>query len=240
VSTQAQFQKATNVEQLADELRRSSLSTLRLEHVTCQGETTVVAYWETLDQGQMNVLTSVVASHVPQPAGPSPEPDPLQGLPRDDLGNLKVCTWFPALGYIPVFWGYKFRPIVGETFFYDIHIPSALRIWGGKAFVRGLKDGDDGDYLEFSIVDKDDVLGLFGVYGIQPPQVLQIKKFVRTMWIRRQSGPDHVIDLVPPPLMGDPLYPGLYMRVAYVCDAACHTPGDEPPYVNIELRLFEP
>ena len=83
------------------------------------------------------------------------------------------------------------------------------------------------------------MLGYFGPMGITPPQVLECKKFVRTLWIRRNSSSDQVLDLTPTPLMGDPLYPGLYMRVAYTCDGQCHVEGDIAPYVNLELRLFE-
>jgi len=70
-----------------------------------------------------------------------------------------------------------------------------------------------GDYLELAIVDKDDVLGYFGAYGLTVGQdVLELKKYVHNEYmcpsvagVRREFGANGVFQVMA----------GLYIRTLY-------------------------
>ena len=56
-----------------------------------------------------------------------------------------------------------------------------LEVYGGRYFVKDAISIHDDDILEFSIIDKNDVLGLFSTYGLTVGiDILELKKFVKT------------------------------------------------------------
>lgn len=56
-----------------------------------------------------------------------------------------------------------------------------VELIGGRYYVRDVEAIHDNDIIEFSIVDKDNILGVFGLYGLVVGQdVLELKKFIRT------------------------------------------------------------
>lgn len=65
-----------------------------------------------------------------------------------------------------------------NIFDYQLTVNTALQ--GVHAIIV---DAKDGDYGEFSVVDKDDVLGLFDYYGIPEGGVLELKKFGETIYV---------------------------------------------------------
>lgn len=103
----------------------------------------------------------------------------------------------------------KFEAIAGVENFFDIQIPYKVFLYGGRYTVLNANDVHDDDYIEFSIIDKDDVLGLFGVYGIPAGGFLELSKFVKRWWVK--SSPTYEF------LSSDAVYliPGLYIRVGY-------------------------
>jgi hypothetical protein len=82
-----------------------------------------------------------------------------------------------------------------------------------EGWFKILEGGSVGDYLECSIVDKDDVLGLFSTYNLTVGQdVIELKKYVRTEYI---SPTDHTRQSFSSNAVSE-LIPGLYLRVAYL------------------------
>ena len=141
----------------------------------------------------------------------------LDAESRDDNGNLKIAQTFPSLGMVQIRKGYKFTATAGQTTFYDIEVTTQLRISGGKAWFTNASDVHDDDYVEFSIVDKNDVLGLFSTYGLTVGEdVLELAKFVRTSYVKKGDVvAGHPMCFEPSSIHGDPITQGLFMRAAY-------------------------
>lgn len=89
---------------------------------------------------------------------------------------------------------------------FDYQIDNQIYIKGGEYWSRG---GALGDYAECSIVDKDDVLGLFDMYGlVSGVDVLELFKFVESIYLNPDGG-HQILDTPDSALV----YPGLYLRV---------------------------
>jgi hypothetical protein len=111
--------------------------------------------------------------------------------------------------------------------FLDHHINQELYVHGGWYWSEG---GVIGDYAEFSVIDKDDVLGYFQYYGlVSGVDVLELGKYVETVYLKPGgSGNTHLES----PTVA-PVYPGLYMR------AKIHTTSDTPVHLGITYLWFE-
>lgn len=142
---------------------------------------------------------------------------PLAEFPKDDNGSVRVSTYFPALGMVPTFQGFQFECSGDSTTFYDIELGTAWRIWGGCAWLSELTAANSGDYIECSIIDKNDVLGYFAYYGLTVGvNVLELKKYVKHEYaLKFLDAPHTEVEFVAPGVMGDVIYPGLFIRIAY-------------------------
>lgn len=107
--------------------------------------------------------------------------------------------------------GYKYTATAGAQSFFDEQVTQELKLRGGW---YALLDSNAvvGDYVEFSIIDKDDVLGYFQYYGLTVGQdVLELSKFVRTDYVnptsfgRQEFAANSASDVVT----------GLYFRTTY-------------------------
>lgn len=107
--------------------------------------------------------------------------------------------------------GYKYTAIAGAQSFFDEQVTQELKLRGGW---YALLDSNAavGDYVEFSIIDKDDVLGYFQYYGLTVGQdILELSKFVRTDYVnptsfgRQEFAAASASDVVA----------GLYLRTTY-------------------------
>lgn len=108
--------------------------------------------------------------------------------------------------------GYKWNIIAGQTTFFDVQVASAMiYLSGGDFAVCGVIA--EGDYAEMSIVDKDDVLGLFALYGLTVGvDVIELKKYVKTYYFL--PGDDGNRINIEPGTVAE-VYYGLYMRASY-------------------------
>lgn len=108
-----------------------------------------------------------------------------------------------------VFQGFKYTAQPEALNIFDEPIGNSLvYIQGGKVWV---KSPNLGDYAELSIVDKDNVLGLFDNYGLtQGVDVLEVSK-----WVRKLYPPpwDWECDLFSK--TAGSVASGLYLRIAY-------------------------
>lgn len=80
-----------------------------------------------------------------------------------------------------------YTAIAGNLNFFDEQITTEIELRGGWYELLddpSLPTAIIGDYIEFSVIDKDDVLGLFSTYGLIVGQdILEISKFVVTDYI---------------------------------------------------------
>jgi len=111
--------------------------------------------------------------------------------------------------------------------FVDYQIDSQIYVKGGQYWSRG---GEIGDYLEASVVDKDDILGLFSMYGLTSGvDVLELFKFAETVYIN-PDGTDFALLDTPDSAL---VYPGLYLRIKG------HTTTETTMCVGVTFIWFE-
>lgn len=207
------------------------------------GHCVVVTTREIVSQ-EMSDLETLLSHHTGAPLPTEPEVVKVQTeLNKDPLGNPRMSKYFPALGMIPCWRGYQFEAELGKTTFYDVEVWDFIRISSGVAWISRITPGDWDDYIEFSVIDKNDVLGLFSTYGLVVGRdVLECKKFVKHVFVRKSDESNsHVVDLTLSDVLADPVYPGLFFRVAYVCDGDDHEGNMDapPPHVVVQLHFYE-
>jgi len=78
---------------------------------------------------------------------------------------------------------FKFLITAGYENFFDIQVTKTKCLRGGRYIILNHADVHEDDYIEFSIIDKDDVLGLFQVYGVPQGGFLELTKFVKKWWV---------------------------------------------------------
>jgi len=108
----------------------------------------------------------------------------FRATPKDDEGNPILAPSFEATnGLHPLWHGHLYSVTAGATNIFDELVTTEKKLRGGWFT---LMDGNAavGDYIEESVVDKDDVLGYFQYYGYTVGQdVLELKKYVRTEYV---------------------------------------------------------
>jgi hypothetical protein len=101
----------------------------------------------------------------------------------DDGVPVSAPTFEETEGLAPNWQGYLYTATAGATNIYDEAVTVERRIRGGW---YELLDSNAvvGDYVEFAVVDKDDVLGLFALLGLTVGEdVLELRKYVRKEYV---------------------------------------------------------
>lgn len=103
---------------------------------------------------------------------------------KDPIGNpVFAPTFEDAQGLTTVWKGHLYTAQPNSLNIFDEVVTTQLKLRGGWYKILD-SSANIGDYIEFSIVDKDDILGLFGLFGLTINEdVLELKKFVRTEYI---------------------------------------------------------
>ena len=103
--------------------------------------------------------------------------------------------------------------------FFDIEVTQEKRICGGEYWIF---PGDESnvhadDYVEFSIIDKNDVLGLFSIYGLTVGvDILELVKFVCTDYVKKGDSSNGYHSRLYEGIKGTNLVTqGLFFRAAY-------------------------
>jgi len=142
---------------------------------------------------------------------------PISAPTFEDVGNLT-----------PVWKGFLYVAAPMSLSMFDQVITSQERLREG--WFRILLDGHIGDYIECSIVDKDDVLGMFSALNlVVGVDVLEIKKYVKTEYVapedkgRQEFKSNSVSELMP----------GLFLRVSYL------NIGSEPVTFTVTKKFYE-
>ena len=135
------------------------------------------------------------------------------GVPKTPDGRpILAPSWESTEGLDPTWKGYLYTATAGAYSVFDVLIEDEIKLRGGWYELLVAGEAALGDYIEFSVVDKDNVLGLFSTYGIPQGGVLELKKYVRKDYIapsiigRRQEF-----------IVGGafPVMAGLYLRTGY-------------------------
>ena len=108
----------------------------------------------------------------------------LRSYAKSRDGNpVHAPTFEDTMGLYPQWEGHKYTATAGATNLFDEVVTTERQLRGG--WYELFDDGAvEGDYLEFAVVDKNDVLGLFGLLGLTVGEdVLELAKYVRTEYI---------------------------------------------------------
>jgi len=99
-------------------------------------------------------------------------------------GNPVVSPTFEdTQGLYPEWAGHLYTATAGAISIFDEVVTTEKQLRGGWYELFD-ENAVVGDYLEFAVVDKDNVLGLFALYGLtEGEDVLELKKYVITDYI---------------------------------------------------------
>jgi hypothetical protein len=146
--------------------------------------------------------------------------------PVTDTGNPIYAPTFVYTAEDGVYKGYKYELVAGAQNIFDELVAAPIYLQAGEAIV---KDANWGDYGEMSVVDKDDVLGLFATYGlIKGVDVLELKKHARTIYMMPGDS-ESKLDFESARYVPA----GLYLRSVYV------STGSAAPKMIVRYKWYE-
>jgi hypothetical protein len=136
-------------------------------------------------------------------------PKTADGLP------ISSPTWEDTGGLSPKWTGHKYTAVADAFNIFDHEVLVEQRIRGGWYELLDANASMD-DVIEFSVVDKNDVLGLFGALGLTVGvDVLELNKYVASEIVNPQTAGIRQGFLANSTAL---VFPGLFLRTAY--DAA--------------------
>lgn len=190
--------------------------------INTSGDNCGITYMDALTAAEEAILDGVVATHsgVPLPNGNfDADGNPVFAptfLFTSDRARLKGELWEATPGAVTMF---------------DVEVTTQLLVQGGQFWIR---DSAAGDYVDFSVVDKNNVLGVFGMYGLTPGQdVLELVKYVDKYRIpaTTEALPVWRDEIIMP--TAAPVRLGLFLRCTY------HSQGSVAPTMAVLYRWYE-
>jgi hypothetical protein len=134
-------------------------------------------------------------------------------LRRNADGQQVLAPTFEDTGGLQPQWvGYTYTVTADATNIFDELVTTEKLLRGGW---YELLDNDAvlGDYIEFAIVDKDDVLGLFESLDLEiGVDVLELKKYVKTEYVNPAGAHERQMFMAK---STTPILAGLYLRTIY-------------------------
>jgi hypothetical protein len=212
-----------NVTTLSEEVAASSIVTA-LDHIDFGvAGPGIVDIWfkDTLSTADQVTLTAVVQAHQGNP--------PPSGQ-KDTHGNPVVAPYaFGVSNEQTKFKGYLYAMSPNAVNIYDELITKQVFIQGGAFETQNAYEGDNAD---FSIVDKDDVLGLFALYGLTVGvDVLEVRRYVETEFMFAGANKEDLrVEAA------GQVFAGLYFRTKYVSVAP---PGSPDTKVKVRYLYYE-
>jgi len=136
----------------------------------------------------------------------------IVGLNTTTIVTTTAPTFEDTRGIYPKWQGNLYTTIPGATNFFDEVVSTEKQLRGGwYEVVEG--SVVVGDYIESSVVDKDNVLGLFGAYGLTPGvDVLELKKYVKKEYLNPVTASERQVFIAKSTFV---VMAGLYIRTAY-------------------------
>lgn len=208
-----------NGKNLITEIHASDIVTA-LDHVDVTGDDVDIWFKDALSSGDEDLLDAVVAAH-----------DSTQSTGKFSFssdGALVISPTYSSYEEDAAFQGFLVSGSGEDTdTIYDHLITNQIYMGGGHYWSSG---GQLGDYAEASIVDKDDILGLFSTYGLtQGVDVLELFKFASGIYLN-PNGTDFAELMTPDAAL---VYPGLYLRTKL------HTAGATQCNLGVTYFWFE-
>jgi len=139
-------------------------------------------------------------------------------MPHDEVGNPRFAPTFEDDQGLNGTWkGKRYVVEPGVLNIYDELVVKELKIRGGWYELMHLPadcPATDEDYVEFSVVDKDDVTGLFALFGLEVGvDVIEFGKFPETDYVNKYAAATRQMFRVNG---AKDIIPGLYLRTYYM------------------------
>jgi hypothetical protein len=132
----------------------------------------------------------------------------------------------------------RYQVIAPAINIFDEQIQLGQRLFGGKYWIH--RDSVDkvhsDDYVEFSIIDKDNILGMFDMFGlsIANGDFIEITKFIIRDYVDKGNPSNGFYsDLTTPTSPASEIPPGLYRRVAY------YSAGGQPLTIYVKYYYYK-
>ncbi len=207
-----------NGDSLTNEIAASAIVTaLDYINVSVDGADVLDVWMKAaLSTGDETILDGVVAAHEGDPVI---EVLPIDYSTQHDAQNIPVVA-LSAYAYAAETTTWHGSGSVGvalanaQTFF-DTEITTQIYAQSGFYWAQDITVGD---VMEFSVIDKNDVLGLFSTYGLTVGvDVLELKKYVDDVCVVPELGPNNTYDgrYYFEAKKAALLLPGLFIRGAY-------------------------
>jgi hypothetical protein len=134
-------------------------------------------------------------------------------LPLNEHGApISAPTFEDTHGLHPQWHGMLYSCTAGAINIFDELVTVEKQLRGGWYELMD-SNGVAGDYIEESVMDKDDVLGLFGVLGYTVGvDVLELKKYVKTEYINPLTAGQRQVFMAKSVF---DIMAGLYLRTTY-------------------------
>lgn len=208
--------KKFSVDLLESEIKQNSNIKLLYNYINGYVSTCEVAFISDLTPVQKTYLDSIIASHtgdttvivdVDTTTILIPEPSfPISPV----TGGVLVSQTFTGIIDNYTSKGRSHVAQANQLTFFDIQITTEIRLKGGSYTIKNFDQVGPEDYIELSVVDKDDALGLFSKYGLLVgTHVLELNKFLKTEYIfSKEKEIENGYQAVS-------VFKGLYIRLAY-------------------------
>jgi hypothetical protein len=128
-----------------------------------------------------------------------------------DGATINATTFEDTFGLAPMWEGEYHEAVAGAINIFDTVVTTEKRLRGGW-YELLCDDAAVEDYVEFSVVDKDDVLGLFELLGIPEGGFLELRKYVKKDYVNPANRTRQAF-------IGNSAFlvcAGLYLRSTYV------------------------
>jgi len=149
-----------------------------LSRIDTSGDTCSIVFTSTLSETQENTLDILVSGHRGLPLEEYITAVDLTLPKNPDTGELLTSSTLP---YIPDAGRWLGETLVhgnpNTTTITDVKIDCNLKILGAH-FWTSTGATNYTSTADFQVVDKDDILGLFDDYGLEPGDILELAKYV--------------------------------------------------------------
>lgn len=207
-----------NSDKLSSEIQSSDIVTA-LSHINTDGDDCNIWFKDALSSGDQTILDGLVAAH---DGAALPNTDPSYGI----SGGMLISQTYSSFEDDEGFDSILVQAAAGATTIVDFEITTEINARGGYFWSSG---GNIGDYVVVSVVDKDDVLGLFSTYGLTVGvDVLELGQWVKKVYINPNG--TQWASLVADDVA--PVVAGLYLRSKY------ENVDTQPANVGITYKMF--
>ncbi len=182
---------------LQAQIRAQTAITVVCDGVDVAGDDVTVAMRAALSGAEKTALDTLVSAHdgVPLPSGGHSDPK----------GNPVFAPTFLSASEQARLEGYELVGEPGVTTILDVAVASQVLVQGGQFWIAGAVAGDK---CHFSVVDKNNVLGLHTLHGLPFGTPIELVRYVKNY--RLPPVPLYQDTIVMPTVA--PVAPGLFLR----------------------------